>query len=132
MRKIGCTYSLQVFLFALLLCLAAPLSLAGTVRDNFDSPKLNSDIWEVVTEGDGTHSVKDGQLILESPDVPSGVVLYFSQEILGDVTVEIQMDPTNVDPGTQGSVGFTDGIFAPEPSPDLRIPPTGLDDRVYQ
>ena len=122
MERIVYVYSLQAFL-AFLLCFGfiAPLSPAETVRDDFDSPELNIYAWEVVGEGKGTYSIEDGQLILESPGVSDGVILYFKQEIQGDVTVECQLDPTNVDPGTLGTVGFTDGIFAPEPSPDFWV-----------
>ena len=120
MKKIRCrcTKLLQLFfIFVLFGVFNVPLSPAGTFRDDFDSASLDTDRWEITTAGKGGHSIKDGQLLLESPGVPDGVILYFKQKLEGDVTVECKMDPSNVDPGTLGTVGFTDGIFDPEPSP---------------
>jgi len=115
MKKFGYICLLQLFLFVS--CFSISLSLAGTIRDDFDSAKLNSDIWEITKAGKGKHSIADGQLLLESPAVADGVILYCKQVITGDVKVECKMDSTNVDPGTLGTIGFTDGIFDPEPSP---------------
>ena len=122
MKKIRCTKLLQLFfIFFVFGVFNVPLSHAGTFRDDFDSPKLNTDVWEITKAGKGGHSIKDGQLLLESPGVPDGVILYFKQKLEGDVTVECKMDPSNVDPGTLGCVGFTDGISDPEPSPDFWV-----------
>jgi len=119
MKKIRFIQQLPLFffIFGVFGVFNVPLSPAGTFRDDFDSSKLNTDVWEITKAGKGGHSIQDGQLLLESPGVPDGVILYFKQKLEGDVTVECKMDPSKVDPGTLGSVGFTDGIFAPEPSP---------------
>ena len=71
--------------------------------------------------GKAKHFIENGQLFLESPAVPDGIILYFKQKLEGDVTVECKIDPSNVDPGTLGCVGFTDGISDPEPSPDFWV-----------
>jgi hypothetical protein len=117
--KIRCIQLLQlfIFIFGVWGVFSVPLSSAGTFRDDFDSPSLNTDRWEIATAGKAKHFIEKGQLFLESPAVADGIILYFKQKLEGDVTVECKMDPSNVDPGTLGAVGFTDGIFDPEPSP---------------
>ena len=118
MKKIRCSKLLQLFfIFWVFGVFKVSLSPAGTFRDDFDSAKFNTDVWEITKAGKGGYSIKDGQLLLESPGVPDGVILYFKQKLEGDVTVECKMDPSQIDPGTLGAVGFTDGIFDPEPSP---------------
>jgi hypothetical protein len=121
MKKFEYICLIQLFFCTFCFSFNTPLSLAGTVRDDFDSDKLNTDAWEVTKAGKGTYSIKDGQLLLESPGVPDGVILYCKQKIEGDASIECKMDPTNVDSGTLGTVGFTDGIFDPEPSPDFWV-----------
>ena len=123
MKKIRCIQLLQLFSLILLVWggFNVPLYSAGTFRDDFDSASLNTDVWEITTAGKGGHSIKDGQLLLESPGVPDGIILYLKQKLEGDVTVECKMDPSNIDPGGTGTVGFTDGISDPEPSPDFWV-----------
>jgi hypothetical protein len=123
MKKIRYIQLLQVFLFlfGVVEILNMPLSSAGTFRDDFDSASLNTARWEITKAGKGKHFIEKGQLFLESPAVPDGIILYFKQELEGDVTVEYEMDPSNIDPGTLGAAGFTDGIFEPEPSPDFWV-----------
>jgi len=121
MKKIGCICLLQLSFLAFYFGLNSPLSLAGTIRDDFETDELNTDVWQVTQAGKGTYSIKDGQLLLESPVVPDGVILYCKQKIEGDFTMECQIDPTNEDPGSLGIVGFTDGIFDPEPSPNFWV-----------
>jgi len=123
MKKIRCIQLLQIFLFIFLVwgVFNVPLSSAGTFRDDFDSATLDTDRWEITKVDNGTHFIENGQLFLESPGVPDGVILYFKQKLEGDVTVECKIDPSQIDPGTLGTVGFTDGIFDPEPSPDFWV-----------
>jgi len=121
MKKIGCICLLQLCFFAFCFSLNTPLSMAGTVRDDFNTDKLNPDIWQITKVGKGTYSIKDGQLLLESPAVADGAILYCKQKLEGNVTIECQMDSTNEDPGSLGTVGFTDGIFDPEPSPNFWV-----------
>ena len=84
----GSFLHLLFFIFVVFGVFNVPLSLAGTFRDDFDSASLDTDRWEVTKAGKGGHSIKDGQLFLESPGVPDGVILYFKQKLEGDVTVE--------------------------------------------
>ena len=123
MKKNRCVQLLQIFFLIFLVWgfFNVPLSHAGTFLDDFESATLNTDVWEITKAGNGKHFIEKGQLFLESPAVPDGIILYFKQKIEGDVTVECKMDPSNIDQGTLGCVGFTDGISAPEPSPDFWV-----------
>jgi hypothetical protein len=118
MRKNVCV-NLLLLSFVLLVWIMP--SQAGTFRDDFNSATLDSSMWEVVTAGAAKASINNGQLLLESFAAPDGIILYFKQKITGDVTVECKIDPSKEDPGSLGTVGFTDGIFAPEPSPNFWV-----------
>lgn len=122
MKKIRCIQLLQLFLFIFFVweVFNVPLSYAGTFRDDFDSASLDTDVWEITKAGNAEHSIKDGQLFLETPAVEDGIILYFKQKIEGDITVECKMDTSTVG-GVRTTVGFTDGIYAPEPSPDFWV-----------
>lgn len=123
MQKIRYTNLLCLF-FLFFLVWGIALSPAGTFRDDFDSPDLNTGVWEIAKAGNAKPFIKEGQLLLESPMVPDGIILYLKQELEGDaITVECEIDPSELDTGTAtlGVVGFTDGIVDPEPSPDFWV-----------
>jgi len=73
---IGCLLSLF---------LASSLSMAGTYRDEFDGNAIDTNLWEVMAEGNATYRLEDGQLIMESPDVADGLLIYWRG---GDITDE--------------------------------------------
>lgn len=84
-------------------CLVTFLSpLMAEVIDEFDRPTLNPDLWAMKQVGKASYLIKDGLLTMTSPDVNSGIMLYFPQNINDvDITFEMKLDIS----------GVVDGIY---------------------
>jgi hypothetical protein len=93
---------------------------AGEIVEEFDSPKLMPEIWEVRAVGGAFFEIKDGQLIMTSPGVQDGVLLLFVPEISGqDITIEFQLDVSQGDPSAQ--IWFGDEPLTPEVNTEVNL-----------
>jgi hypothetical protein len=59
--------------------------MAGTYREEFDGNAIDTNLWEVMAEGDASYELEDGQLIMDSPGVSDGLLIYWRG---GDITEE--------------------------------------------
>jgi len=58
---------------------------AGTYREEFDSDKLDENLWEIKLEGDASYKIENGQITMTSPAVEDGILIYWKG---GDITNE--------------------------------------------
>jgi len=56
-------------------------TLGGELTDEFKSPKLNEELWVIKKVGDASYEIKDGKLILSSPKLNDGIILYYKEEV---------------------------------------------------
>lgn len=62
-----------------------PAITAATYREEFDSPTLDENLWEIMAEGNASYEIEDGQLTMTSPGVEDGILLYWRG---GDISEE--------------------------------------------
>ena len=107
-------------LFSILLISLAivQLSMADAI-DEFNSPTLNPDLWDMKIEGNASYEIDDGILTMESPDIDSGIILYYPQNLAGiDITIEIKLD-LSVAIGDNVVMGFLGGLMEPQINTDI-------------
>ena len=63
--------------FALAIFGCISVSIAGTYREEFDGNDIDTNLWEVMAVGDASYKLEDGQLIMDSPDVGDGLLIYW-------------------------------------------------------
>jgi len=100
-------------------CLVGFLNpLVADVIDEFDSPELNPELWEMKEVGKASHTIKGGMLTMESPDVSSGSALYHPRNIADmEINFEVKLDTTNIgDHIVLGSIALFE-----EPQENLKI-----------
>ena len=86
------------------------LSSAGELFDDFILNEIDEDAWWVKTTGNATAEIKNGELILTSPDTADSIFLLYSETLApkDPITVEIRMNlKTNID---DGWFGFLQGF----------------------
>jgi len=89
-------------------------AIAGEILDDFTSPTLNGKIWVVKKAGKANYEIKDSVLILTSPSVPDGILIYYKEDLDDqDVVIETKAKGEGlVDNG--GTIGFFDAIVEPD------------------
>ena len=131
MRRVLLVISL--FMFECLIF--ASSALPGTLREEFDSPKLNENFWAIFATKGASWNIKDGKLTMTSPSVPDGIALNYIHEIPDvDVTCEASIQCES----GRGKFSFADWVVKPGVNTDLNphllaqmtIEPTRL--RVYK
>ncbi|MBM3234971.1 hypothetical protein FJZ31_01600 [Candidatus Poribacteria bacterium] len=107
------------FAFCFLLCLIVGFSsFAGEVREDFDSQKLDSNLWKVTTAGKASFTIDKGKLILTSDGVTDGIFLYYVRKIeKEDITFEVALDPSGIKDA--GAIGFTKKLLIPTVNTDI-------------
>jgi hypothetical protein len=86
-------------------------SIAGVFTEDFDSKQLDETQWVIKTEGKASYQIADGKLILTSPAVADGIILFYKTPITKDITIEARLDTSQIT--NDGSFGFTDEIIPP-------------------
>lgn len=105
------------FLYALCFVFAFS-SLAGEIREEFDSPGLDPNLWEVTTAGEASFEIDNGKLILTSDAVEDGIFLYYVRKIGEEnITIEVNLDPSGI--RDAGAIGFTRELLTPTVNTDI-------------
>ena len=101
------------------LYLLSSAALAGQIFDDFESPELRKDIWDIKVKGNAEFKIEDGILTLSSPeDAESGIILYYPVNLEDmDVTIEMKLDSSGV--GNSIFIGFLAALLAPQTSTDI-------------
>lgn len=74
----------------------------AAVIEEFERPTLNPNLWVMKQVGKASYTLKDGILTMTSPEVNSGIMLYFPRNINSvDITFELKLDIS----------GVVDGIY---------------------
>ncbi len=69
----------------------------GQLVDEFTAPQLNEDLWVIMEVGDASYEIKDGKLILSSPDVTDGIILYYKDEVIDPgFSFEVKLDSSGI------------------------------------
>lgn len=102
-----------------LLCLIVGLSsFAGEIKEDFDSPKLDSNFWKITTAGKASFEIEKGKLILTSDGVSDGIFLYYVRKIeKEDITFEAALEPSGIKDA--GAIGFTKKLLTPTVNTDI-------------
>ncbi|MGB9596315.1 MAG: hypothetical protein ACPL7B_08545 [Candidatus Poribacteria bacterium] len=67
--------------------------LIAQVIDDFNSPNLDKKLWEMRKVGKASYEIKDGILIMSSPSIESGIILYHPRNIVDmDINFEIKIN----------------------------------------
>lgn len=112
------TKNLGFAFFFLLFFIFVFFSHAGEVREDFDSPKLDPNLWKVTTAGKASFKIEQGKLILTSDGVPDGVFLYYTRKIeKEDIAFEAALDPSGIK--NAGAIGFTKELLTPTVNTDI-------------
>jgi len=83
-----------LFLFVSLM--TVQLSMAE-VRDEFDSPGLDTSLWEMKIAGGASYEISGGSLKMSSPDVDSGIMIYYPVNVADlDISFEVKLDTSGV------------------------------------
>ncbi len=95
-----------VGLLSIITLVASATLLMADVIDDFNSPTLDPDLWEMKQVGKASHTIDGGILTMTSPAVDSGIILYHPRNIEDmDITFEIKLDVSGlVDNITCGSM----------------------------
>ncbi|MFC1716042.1 hypothetical protein ACFL6S_20395 [Candidatus Poribacteria bacterium] len=75
---------------------------AETYREEFDGNKLDETLWEVMAEGDATYTIENGQLIMNSPGVGDGLLIYWRGGDISDEDFSFEIEAT-VDAATNNA-----------------------------
>ena len=107
------------FAFLSALCfIFAFSSFAGEIREEFDSPGLDPNLWEITTAGEASFEIDNGKLILTSDAVEDGIFLYYVRKIGGEnITIEVNLDPSEI--RDAGAIGFTREMLTPTVNTDI-------------
>ena len=93
-------------------------SFAGEIKEEFDSPKLDTNLWKITTAGKASFKIENGKLILISDGVSDGIFLYYARKIeKEDITFEITLDPSGIKDA--GAIGFTKKLLTPTVNTDI-------------
>ncbi len=69
----------------------------GQLVDEFTAPQLNEDLWVIMEVGNASYEIKDGKLILSSPDVTDGIILYYKDEVIEPgFSFEVKLDSSGI------------------------------------
>ena len=117
MRRIICISILSSFKLivsiSILFFAVSVVAPAGEIVEEFDSPNLNKEIWEIQAVGGASFEIKDGELIMKSPAIEDGILLRYIPEITGqDITFEFSLDLSQGDPSAQ--IWFADEPLVPD------------------
>lgn len=84
-----CVTLLLVFCLSLGLI---PIAIAGEYLEEFDAKDLDPNLWEIKAEGDASYKIEDGQLVMTSPGVADGILMYWRGSDIRneDFTIEIK------------------------------------------
>lgn len=85
---------------------------AGEIIEEFDSPELDPNLWEITTAGDASFKIDNGKLTLTSDGVTDGIFLYYIRKIgKENITIEVELDPSEIKDA--GAIGFTREFLTP-------------------
>ncbi len=76
--------------------------IATISREEFDGNKLDETLWEVKLEGDATYTIENGQLIMNSPGVGDGLLIYWRGGDISDEDFSFEIEAT-VDAATNNA-----------------------------
>ncbi len=104
--------------FFLLCTIVGFSSFAGEIKEEFDSPKLDANLWKVTTAGKASYEIDNGKLILTSDEVSDGIFLYYARKIeKEDIVFEVALDPSGIKDA--GVIGFTRELLTPTVNTDI-------------
>ena len=75
---------------------------AGIYREEFKGNDLDKKLWEVKAAGNASYVVKDGNLIMTSPDVTDGILIYWRGGDISDEDFSFEIKAA-VDPNTDNA-----------------------------
>ncbi|MFC1717487.1 hypothetical protein ACFL6S_27750 [Candidatus Poribacteria bacterium] len=105
-------------LFVFLVSLANVQSLGAEAIDEFDLPKLNEELWEMMTVGNASSKIEDGILTMTSPGVDSGAMVYYPVDVENvDITFEVKLDTSGLVDNI--TVGFIAELMEPQVNTDI-------------
>ncbi len=71
--------------------------LHAAVVEEFTSPQLDKNLWDMQSVEKASYEIKDGFLTMTSPSLESGIMLYFNRDIEGmDITFEVKFDASGI------------------------------------
>ena len=83
------------------------------IVDEFDSPKLDENLWDMQIAGGASFEINDGILIMSSPNVDSGIMLYCPVNFEdADVTFEVKLETSGLVDNI--TAGFIDEVMEPQ------------------
>jgi len=104
-------------IFLLLFCLTSLIFLSSKVSaefvDDFNSPNLDKEVWDMQTAGKASYEIKSGTLKIDSPAVESGAMLYHPRNLQDmDITFEIKVNVAELKENI--SMGFIAALLEPQ------------------
>ncbi len=104
--------------FFLLFLIVGFSSFAGEIKEEFDSAKLDANLWKVTTAGKASYQIDNGKMILTSDGVSDGIFLYYARKIeKEDIVFEVALDPSGIKDA--GAIGFTRELLTPTVNTDI-------------
>ena len=92
--------------------------MAVVTIDEFEAPKLNEELWEMMAVGDASYEIEDGVLTMTSPGVDSGIMLYYPVDVDDvDISFEVQLDTSGLVDNI--TVGFIADLMEPQINTDI-------------
>ncbi len=103
-------------------CLASMIILSmqssADFIDEFNSPNLDKNIWDIKTVGKASYKIEGGVLNLESPATESGAILYHPRNLQDkDITFEIKVDVSGLTENI--SMGFMAALLEPQVNTEI-------------
>jgi len=93
-------------------------SLMADAIDEFDLPKLNEELWDMMVVGNASYEINDGILTMISPGVDSGAMVYYPMDVDDvDITFEVKLDTSEVVDNI--TIGFIAELMEPQINTDI-------------
>lgn len=109
----------QILCLALtMLLMGAQCAISGEIKELFDSPKIDPNLWRIETAGKASHKIENGKLILISEAVSDGIAIYYNRAISNeDMIIKVVANPSQIKDA--GVIGFTDKVITPTLNTDV-------------
>ncbi len=117
MKRIN-VFQLAGLSLALFIFLAIGQSSIAIIVDEFDAPKLDEKLWQMEAVGKASFEIEDGILVMSSPTVDSGIMLYSPVNFEDvDVTFEVKLETSGLVDNI--TVGFIAEVMEPQINTDI-------------